>query len=743
MKKYFCFTLLFAVPVFCGANVVIEQSTADSFRLRTGEYTLTYNPQERSDKQGWIMIRRDGVQDGFATKLANGQFLDVTDPAAGEGHIYHWDFPRKDHILFRELTVSETEDEIVILIKSERQWAAFESTLRAYKAHPGLVHWTVHATAKHDQAFTGKSSPECFFTIGDEICQEWTSDAALRPAARYHVQRGPVSGIAYFRDPAMNSFVFYFQDFSSLNDLYRLTQCAVPYDYPAAGNPGAVKMGTPEHYFQMSSPDGNNVKPMLPYREQFKKYKMFGFYRPENFRVPAGTTLTFTDTYLYLKPVVKADNVAICRNFVEMLGDIYQFIYKPPMVKTDWVNKVVPQLVTDVMRPENNSVVQDKYIIPKAYVRYEHNDNQLWTVLNLLHPLELYLKQHPEHKEAQELRRRLDECLPLYYDKDWKGFHNTFAPVNQDVYFTVVYIYTQAVMMADLAQLGNENAKMMMAGYRDTLLKMGKAFDYVMADIWLRDFSKQQTWYQADATACYIHVMMIMYELSGGKDRDCLKAAKAAADKMGERAMDFFWQASMTAAGLTGCEMLYKATGEERYRELAYIPLANLMKEAWLWECDFGIGEKTANFYAFSGCPAAPCTAEFENFRARFHMKDYAATAGNYLNRNVLAMVNDGWVRGSMQSRYTLPPILIEEGLRDILPVEGKSQTNCGEIRYDEMIPLEDWRVGWGTDIEWWQNNPKPGVVGQELYGAGGPILYAVWQDEINAAMDAEQKAGK
>jgi len=27
----------------------------------------------------------------------------------------------------------------------------------------------------------------------------------------------------------------------------------------------------------------------------------------------------------------------------------------------------------------------------------------------------------------------------------------------------------------------------------------------------------------------------------------------------------------------------------------------------------------------------------------------------------------------------------------------------------------------------------KPGVVGQEIYGAGGPIWYAVWQDELTA----------
>ena len=180
------------------------------------------------------------------------------------------------------------------------------------------------------------------------------------------------------------------------------------------------------------------------------------------------------------------------------------------MIKTDWACEIVPQMVKDIMRPENTGIVQDKYKIPRAYVAYEHEDNQLWTVLNLLHPLELYVRKYPNQEDAKELYRRLNDCLPLYLDKEWGGFHNNMAPINQDQFFTVVYIFSQAVMMADLARLGNENAKMMITEFRNTLLKMGKTYDYVMADIWLRDFSKQKTYYQADSTCCYLYVMMTL-----------------------------------------------------------------------------------------------------------------------------------------------------------------------------------------------------------------------------------------
>jgi len=708
--------------------VAIEQATGTSFRLRTGEYTLTYDPATLKPRKGWIMIRRDGIEDGFATKLANGQHLDVTDPTAGEGGLYGWKDNRKDMQMFRSLKVEESPSNIVVRIESERQWARFDSRIIAYKAHPGLVRWTVDVTAKRDMAFSGKAKPDCFFTTGD-VVHEWGGSS--REAVRYSTQRGPNSGIVYFRDLATKSFVFYFEDFSSLDELYRLTGCAVPYDYPEPGNPGAVKMGAAEHWFQMSSPDGENVKPMQPYRDKPAKYSQFGFERPEGLRVPAGAKVTFTDTYLYLKPAQETDNVTVCRTFVEMLADVYQSIHKPAVIRTDWAGEVVPRMVKHIMRPENTGTLAGKHKLPRAYVAYEHEDNQLWTVLNLLHPLEHYIRRFPQHKDAIELHQRLNDALPLYYDKDWKGFHNTRAPIQQDVFFTPVYIFSQAIMMAELAQSGNTNALGMITGFRDTLLRMGKAFDYVMADIWLKDFSKQMGLYQADATAAYVHVMMILYELSGGKDRECLEAAKSAANRLAERRLDLMWEANLSASGVEGCEKLYRATGERRYREIAFIPLANVLREAWLWECGYGIGAKTINFWSFSGCPAAPCTAEFENHRVRIHFKNFAAATYGQIPPTVTAMLNDAWRRGPTQSRFTLPPLIIADGARDILPAEGKTQTNCGEIRYDQMIPLEDVRVGWGTDIEWWQNNAKPGVVGQEIYGAGGPIWYALWQEEL------------
>ena len=186
-------------------KVLLESSDKKSFRLRTGEYTLSYDPESRADKKGWVMIRRDGKANGLATKLANGNHLDVTDLGAGEGAAYNWAIQRKDFAIFRSLHVEETNEVIRIHIKSERRWAKFHSTLTVYKEHPGLIHWRVDAKALHDQTFSNSPKSDCFFTIGDSV-DAW--GGVQRSAVRYHVQRGPTAGTLYFRDIDMDSFVF-------------------------------------------------------------------------------------------------------------------------------------------------------------------------------------------------------------------------------------------------------------------------------------------------------------------------------------------------------------------------------------------------------------------------------------------------------------------------------------------------------------------------------------------------------
>ncbi|MHB1457783.1 MAG: hypothetical protein ACYC0V_12815 [Armatimonadota bacterium] len=708
-------------------TVRILKQTDTSFSIRTGEYEISYEPEGKPD--GWITIKRCGIDEpAIATKLVNGADLNITDVGDAASiesmKSSRWKTPRKDSHIFRDLTMRETDDAVEITINSERQWAVFKSTILIYKRYPGLIHWTVEATAKRDKAFYTASEPDCRLMTGNEL--------ASHDIVRYTAQRCAASGIAYFRDIPMKTDVFYFEDYSSLNDLYRLTGCANPFEYPADGQPGAVKAGKPTPAFQ-SAGDGETVNPPKPFEHAVESISKFGYDRPYSLKIPKGKKLVLADTYLYLKPTVKTDNISVCKSYVNSLADIYRFIYKPPILDTDWAGTVVPRLVKDVMRKENTNRAEDGSLIPRAYVSFDYADNQVWTVAQLLQPLMEYTKRYPHQQGAIKLQKELEKSLPLFYDKQLKWITSNPPPIQPDAYFHSVYIFIPDIMVADLALAGNKDAVEMIQGCRDRLLLMGKRCGYVFADVWLEDFSKQRGLYQFDETGAYIYVMMALYALSGDKDMECLESAKAAAEKLTNRCLDLGYEICVTASGIVGCEKLFKATGDTRYRDIAYIPLANTLKDAWLWECDYGMGEKITTFWAFNVTPAAPTSAEFEASRTRLLLKNYQALAGGHISPELNALLGDSWRRGPTQSRFALPPFLVKAGASKYMAAEGKSETNSGEIRYDQMIPLEDFYTGWGTDLEWCLANPKLGVVGQEIYGAGGPIWYAVWQDEIDA----------
>jgi hypothetical protein len=727
MKKLLTGLLIAAsMPLAADAQVNLIESTKKSFELRTGEYTVEYSPFESRNKKASIIIRRSGIDNSaISTKLVNGYFFDITD--LGLDHGYNWETPRKDSDMFRGLSYEEDDESVKIILKSRRNWADFTGIITAYKKHPGLINWIVTAEARADKAFNVESQPECHFVTKSN--SGWVS--APRNATRYMVQRGPASGIVYFRDIPMNTDVFYFQDFSSLNALYRLTGFANPFEYPVEGSPGDVRMGTAENEFQKASVDGETYNPVKPFDHTPKSYHMFGYHRPKGFRVPHGTKLNFVDTYLYLSPAGKTDNISVCRNFVESLATVYRYIYKPAKIKTDWANETVPQMCRDIMRPENSSY-QKGFFYPRAYVNYEKTDTQLWTVGNLLLPLIEYVKKYPDHKDALELKNRLEKTLPTFYDKKLNLISNGLPPLNPDEYNYHVWGIEAATQVAEIARAGNMDARQMIEGFKPNLMKLAKDLNYVFIENARYRDSKAKGHYLFDMGSSFAMIMLTLYELSGKTDTECLEAAKATVETLEIRCMDLSWEMNFTPRFAYVCQWLYDITEVEKYRELAWIPLANLLRWVWLWECDYGKGEHTTTFWGMCGTPSNPNSCEYESSVARRMMKWYVELAGEYLPESVKNLLDDCWKRGTTQSRFAMPPYIVAAGAAKYIVKEDPAETDCGSVDYSQMLPLEDVKVGWGTDLEWYDNNAKCGIVGQEIYGASGPIWYALWQDEIN-----------
>ncbi len=712
-----------------GGIVALRSHDARTFAIDAGDYEVVYGPDKDRKLGAGISIRPKGRPEAeLFTRMAHGPSFNVTDYGTHVG--YEHAKPKKDFDIFRRLECAETPDAVRATIRASRTWADFTSTVTAYKGTPGLIRWTVLAHAKQDKAVNEPPIPDCELRRGGR----WSD----HEVARHMVQRGPASGIVYFRDVPMQSDILYFEDFTSLSRLYELTGSANPWLGTTDGEQrGAVRMGPAVSEFQPAEVDGKQSPP-APYREKIERHSTFGYLRPETFRIPKGQTLIVADTYVYLRPTVGDDNVAVCRAFVEMLAPIYRRIPKPPTVYTDWAGEVVPRLVRDILRPENSHITDGKWY-PRAYVRYEHKDIQLWNIAQLLMPLIEYCRKYPAQREAADLKAKLEATLLRFYDEKWGGFANNPAPM-PDLYYTGVYLLNPVYLVSDIAVAGNADAKRMVLGYRKKLLDLGRNCRYVFADVSTRDLTSQKVLYQFDTTCMYIYVMMRIRQLNGGDDPEALAAAEAAAERLSERRMDLTWEINQTAIGVLACQWLYEATGNERYKDLAWVPLANTLRWAWLWQGNYGIGKRLVTFWGFSGTPANPHSCEYESHQVRRFVKEYLQTARlpgeaatGPRRSDVRSMLEDCWRRGPTQTRFALPPTIVQAGAAQYMAAPNGSETDCGAVAYDQMVPLEDFHGGWGTDLEWYQGNPKLGQVGQEIYGAGGPIWYALWQSELGA----------
>jgi hypothetical protein len=680
------------------------ESSNKSFSIQTGGYVIEYGVSEHSQQQ--VIIRpAAGGEFAIATRLADGFDLDPTDPKVLES-----------------LDVKESEGTITVTFRGRRGWAELEGILTVEESVPGLVHWRVDAAVCQDKAFyhLGWEQPDCEFIVSGK--------RHAHPVTRYFVPRGPAAGMIYFYDHALRSTCLYFEDYSSLNTLYETTGFANPFQVEADffPNRGSVQMGEPPMEFQPAQKDGG-PNPAVPWMEKVEDFEEFGHVRPAGVRLRAGQQLTLVDTYLYLSPEYHRRPEDFCRLFVEMLANVYARIDKPDLVKTEWGKTVTPTMLRQILDDPANWLTIDGQQFLRAYLRDPRPAGpEMITLVELLVPLVEYVKHYPQDEAAAKLKSILEAGLPRFYNAEWGGFSNSLHLRERESGW---YLFWAALNVCDLALSGNADALRMVQASRDRLIDLGIKLDYTFAIINTKTYALDH-FYNFEVTGVFVYVMMALYRLSGKQDVECLEQARLAAEKMRLRGFDLTYELNGVMAGAVGLQWLYEETGEVQYNDLAYIPLANVLRWAVLWECRYGTGKHSQSFWAFLPTPGNLNVSEHESHNARRFLRQFFGLAKEQLSAGVQRMIRDSWVYGPAQSRYCLPPFLVESGGAWTMVAEGGSETTCGVIDYTSYVPLEDVHVGWCTDGQWYQPNPKNGVVGQEIYGAGGVVAYANWEAE-------------
>src|SRR5436305_2053760 len=99
-----------------------------------------------------------------------------------------------------------------------------------------------------------------------------------------------------------------------------------------------------------------------------------------------------------------------------------------------------------------------------------------------------------------------------------------------------------------------------------------------------------------DVGAQYVHLMMQALDMTG--ERRFIEEAERGAKGLEGMGFELGYQFNNTACGAGGLLRLWQETGNELYRDLSYVCIANVVHNFWLWDCKFGYAK---NYQTFLG----------------------------------------------------------------------------------------------------------------------------------------------
>jgi hypothetical protein len=227
------------------------------------------------------------------------------------------------------------------------------------------------------------------------------------------------------------------------------------------------------------------------------------------------------------------------------------------------------------------------------------------------------------------------------------------------------------------------------------------------------DFNGSGSQVEPDVAGGYAWLMLGLHDLTG--DARYLDESKISIAHVAGRGFDLSYETHMSAYTAAAAQRLYAMTRDAAYRGYAVLALANLFHAVRLWDCTYGVCKKGSGYHTYMGLNPLPWSdyvAMLEQYEAWLGLQSYLRYARKepaYLTNLVKAFIK----YSPRTLRYSLPPSL----------PRGAASSVAGEYPFVSRnnlhwyIPLEDLREGEVTS----------GAIGQELYGAGGPFMFAAY----------------
>lgn len=533
----------------------------------------------------------------------------------------------------------------------------------------------VHFTPSHDLLLP--FVPRDLYPLGrndDPLGARGTIEAA---------QRGLNSGLLYFQlvEPEFGT-VLYFQNLTAMNDYYRAT---------GTKPDGVVGGEWPELGYLLPTPDPGGEQAPKP--------------------LPAGKSVTISDAILTFRPGVPGDERQSARHFLQMLGHAFALIEAPRTDYRDWLGRG-EQTLRDLASAPEATVRHYGFRYARPYVAGEVPDSMVQMALvSAIHDWGRW------HGEPHPLEAELKAGLAKFYDRERKAlvrYLPNSPPERDRRAIDSWYLYHPLLNLGHLALHGDAWARRWFLKSVDYGIEAAHRFEYKwpiefkVADFTItKDVAGADGRGETDVGGVYAWIMLQAFELTD--DKRFLDEARAAIDAAIGLRFNVNYQANLTAWGAAACMRLWRITNRDVYLDQSYVYLGSFFHNCEIWESEIELARHYRNFLGVTCLQDAPYMAIFECFDSFAAFEHYLDDGGPELDPAARMLIAEYCKYALDRAWYYYPDALPPEA---IAPEQREPN---GHVDRRLSFPLEDL----------YADGQPPGQVGQEVYGAGAPLIFA------------------
>ena len=230
-------------------------------------------------------------------------------------------------------------------------------------------------------------------------------------------------------------------------------------------------------------------------------------------------------------------------------------------------------------------------------------------------------------------------------------------------------------------------------GYRWPIFFNLKTLDIIQAE------ATKGSGGENDVSGLYALVMIHAYDIFD--EPEYLEEAKRAAHALEGLGFRVAYQTNTTGFAAEAMLRLALLTGEERYRTLSHICIANIFDTMAIWQRSYGYSQSYSTFFSLYPLRDAPYVAAYEELEMLAKTYEYLRLGGDTVPPSVKLLMCE-YTRHLLSRGWGYYPGELPEGV--IAP-----KARNGRVVRELAVPLEDLQDG----------TKQSGAVGQEVYGAG------------------------